>query len=85
MTVNLPWNDPYANTLEEHEIKFNNLAESLRKANLHLQRDKCEFLRPEVGYLGHVIDQNGVRPDPKKIIAVKNFPVLKHRKMLNNF
>ena len=26
----------YANTLEEHEIKFNNLAERLRKANLHL-------------------------------------------------
>ena len=26
----------YANTLEEHEIKFNNLAERLRKANLYL-------------------------------------------------
>ena len=75
----------YANTLEEHEIKFNNLAERLRKANLHLQPDKCEFLRPEIGYIGHTIDKNGVRPDPKKIIAVKNFPVPKHRKMLNNF
>ena len=31
----------YANTLEKHEIKFNNLAERLRKANLHLQPDKC--------------------------------------------
>ena len=38
----------YANTLEEHEIKFNNLAERLRKANLHLQPDKCEFLQTEV-------------------------------------
>ena len=34
--------------------------------NLHLQPDKCEFLRPEIGYLGHIIDKNGVRPDPKK-------------------
>ena len=67
----------YANILEEHEMKFNNLAERLRKANLHLQPDKCEFLRPEVGYLGHIIDKNGVRPDPKKIIAVKDFPVPK--------
>ena len=49
----------YAYTLEEHEIKSNNLAERLRKANLHLQPNKCEFLRPEVGYLGHIIDQNG--------------------------
>ena len=46
----------YANTLEEHGIKFNNLAERLRKANLHLQPDKCEFLRPEVGYSGHIIN-----------------------------
>ena len=72
----------YANALEEHEVKFNNLAERLRKANLHLQPDKCEFLWLEVGYLGHIIDKNRVRPDPKKIIAVKNFPVPKTQKML---
>ena len=74
-----------ANTLEEHEIKFNNLAERLRKANLHLQTDKCEFWPPEVGYLGHQIDKNGVRPDPKKIIAVENFPVPKTQKNIKQF
>ena len=72
-----------ANTLEEHEIRFNNLAERLRKANLHFQPDKCEFLRPEVGYLGHIIDKNGVRLDPKKII--KTSQSQKHKKILNNF
>ena len=56
----------YANTLEEHEIKFNISAERLRKANLHLQPVKCEVLQPGVGYLGHIIDKNEVRPDPKK-------------------
>ena len=40
----------YATTLEEHEIKFNNLAEGLRKAHFHLQLDKCEFSLPELGY-----------------------------------
>ena len=75
----------YANTLEEHKIKFNNLAERLRKANLHLQPDKCEFSRPEVGYLGHIIDKNGVRPDPKKIIAAKNFQVPKTQENVKQF
>ena len=56
----------YANTLEEHQIKFNNLAERLRKVNLHLQPEECEFLLPKVGYLGHIVDKNGVLPDPKK-------------------
>ena len=40
----------YANTLREHEINFNNSAKRLRKANLHSQPDKCEFLKPKVGY-----------------------------------
>ena len=52
--------------LEEHEIKFNNLAERLRKANHPLKLDECEFLRPEVRHMGHIIDKNGVRSDPKR-------------------
>ena len=38
----------FADTLEEHEKKFNNLIQRLRKSNLHLQPDKCEFLRSEM-------------------------------------
>ena len=47
----------YANTVEEHEIKFNSLAERLKKANLHLQLGKYKFLRSEVGYWGHIIEK----------------------------
>ena len=53
----------YASSLWEHEIKFNKLAEKLRKANLKLQSDKYEFLRKEVAYLGHIIGKNGVKPN----------------------
>ena len=50
----------YANSLEEHEEKFNKLMERLSAANFILQPNKCEFLRPEVAYLGHIIDKEGV-------------------------
>ncbi|KAL6421530.1 hypothetical protein ACFW04_014289 [Cataglyphis niger] len=49
----------YATSLEEHERKYNVLIERLRKANLKLQPDKCEFLKTEVTYLGHVIGRDG--------------------------
>ena len=75
----------FADTLEEHEKKFNNLIQCLRKANLHLQPDKCEVSRPEIGYLGHIIDKNGVRPDPLKIIAVKEFSGSKTQKNFKQF
>ena len=41
----------YAKCLEEHEEKFSNLMKRLRIANLKLQPDKCEYLRPEVNYV----------------------------------
>jgi hypothetical protein len=76
----------YASSLAEHQSKFNKLAERLRKANLKLQPDKCKFLRKEVNYLGHIISENGVKPDPKKIQAVKEFPQkVAIAKISNNF
>jgi len=56
----------YAASLEEHERKYNLLIERFRKANLKLQPDRCEFLKTEVTYLGHVISKDGVRSNPKK-------------------
>ena len=32
----------------------------MRKYNIKLQPDKCEFLRKEVSYFRHVIGQTGV-------------------------
>ncbi|XP_039308185.1 uncharacterized protein LOC120358336 [Solenopsis invicta] len=75
----------YASSLQEHEIKMNKLMDRLRSANLVLQPDKCEFLRREVAYLGHIIGENGVRPDPQKISAVQNFPVPKNIKNVRQF
>ncbi|XP_043496494.1 uncharacterized protein LOC122520502 [Polistes fuscatus] len=75
----------YARSLNEHQAKFNKLAHCLRIANLKLQPDKCEFLRREVAYLGHIIGENGVKPDPKKLKAVKEFPRPNNIKSIRQF
>jgi len=75
----------YAISLEEHARKYNLLIERLRRANLKLQPDKCEFLKTEVTYLGHVIGKDGVKPDPKKLEVVRQFPRLKTPKNIKQF
>ena len=47
--------------------------ERLRNANLKLKAKKCILFADEVEYLGHVITGNGVKTDPKKIEAVKEW------------
>jgi len=75
----------YATSLEEHTKKYNLLIERLRQANLKLQLDKCEFLKTEVTYLGHVISKDRVKPDPKKLEVVRQFPRPKTPKNIKQF
>lgn len=57
----------HAADLQEHEVRRTEILTRLRKFNLQLQPTKCQFLRREVIYLGHLITDEGVKPDPNKI------------------
>jgi hypothetical protein len=47
----------------------------LSAAGLHLKPEKCEFYQKEVKYLGLIIGADGIKMDPEKIAAVRDWPV----------
>jgi hypothetical protein len=49
----------------------------LREVNLKLNSNKCCFAIKSITFLGHVVNENGTRPDLGKIEAVLHFPQLK--------
>ena len=63
----------YASDLTEHAQRLSNIFARLRANNLQLQPDKCEFLRKEVAYLGHIITETGVQPNPSVIKAILDY------------
>ncbi|PNF18074.1 hypothetical protein B7P43_G03322 [Cryptotermes secundus] len=75
----------FGETLQVHNEKLREVLGRMRKHNLKLQPDKCEFLRKEVAFLGHVITKDGVRPDERKVEAVRNFPVPTCTRTLKSF
>ena len=75
----------YANSLADHDRKLRDVFGRLRKNNLKLQPDKCEFLRKEVTFLGLKISEFGVEPDSRKIESIKNFPTPRTAKQLKSF
>lgn len=75
----------FASSLQEHEEKLREVFSRLDAFHLKIQPDKCEFLRHEVAYLGHVISSEGVKPNPEKTTAVKNFPIPKSCKDIKAF
>jgi len=75
----------FSPSLQEHMTHLSQIFEKLSKATLKLQPEKSEFLRKEIEYLGHVVTDEGVRPNPKKIEAIKAFPIPKSRKEIKSF
>ena len=70
----------YSSSLEEHREKLRKLLGRLQAAGLTLQLEKCHFLCKEIAYLGHTITRDGVKPDTRKIEAVKKIPRPKTRR-----
>ena len=59
-------------TFKEHNENLVTLFERLRTTGLKFQPNKCEFLRLELEYLGHLITDEGVKPNPNKLESIKN-------------
>lgn len=57
----------------------------LAKHNVHLKLPKCEFLKPEVVYLGFRINAEGLHPVQEKVAAVMRAPVPTNVNELRSF
>ena len=60
------------------EIALENLKavlERYRQSNLKLKPSKCILFQTEVSFLGHIVDQHGIRCDPSKVQKVQEWPV----------
>ena len=64
----------YSRTLEEHLDHLQEVIARLHSANFKLKPSKCEFVRPKVEYLGHVITANGLKTSSRLTSAVLEFP-----------
>ncbi|PWA90937.1 reverse transcriptase domain-containing protein [Artemisia annua] len=64
----------YSRNEEEHAKHLRIILELLKTEKLYAKFSKCEFWISVVQFLGHMIDKQGLRVDPAKIKAVKDWP-----------
>lgn len=58
-----------------HIVHIKEVFQLLKEAGLCIKLKKCNFFRSLVKYLGHVISDKGIFPDPDKISKVKHYPI----------
>ena len=63
----------YSHSREEHQEHLRVVLETLRAHKLFAKFSKCEFWLSSVSFLGHVISDEGISLDPKKIEVVRDW------------
>lgn len=62
-------------TADIHNERLQNVLQRLSSKDFHLNVAKCRFAANEVRFLGHIIGNDGVRPDPASLDAIRNAPL----------
>ena len=57
-------------TPTEHETRLTAVLERLSSAGVTLNGEKCQFYQNSIRFLGHLIDKDGIHPDPDMVAAI---------------
>ena len=62
----------HGKTREEHDVHLRDVLNRLQDAGMTLNKEKCQFAQTSLKFLGHIIDSDGIRPDPDKVQAIQD-------------
>ncbi|KAJ9545125.1 hypothetical protein OSB04_024832 [Centaurea solstitialis] len=75
----------YSKTAEEHGEHLRKVLEMLKRERLYAKFSKCEFWLKEVQFLGNIVTQEGIKVDPAKIEAIKDWESPKSPSEMRSF
>ena len=75
----------FGSTQEEHDANVIRFLERCLEIDLHLNPEKVRINCKSVPFFGMMLTENGIKPDPKKTEAIKNWPVPQNVTELQSF
>jgi hypothetical protein len=72
-------------TFSEHLKHLDKVLHKLTTAGFTINAAKCQFCKPEIKFLGHIISDKTVRPDNERIEALLRYPTPKNQRQLRKF
>lgn len=64
----------FSRSIEQHLQHLRIVLEILRKHKFYCKMSKCIFGRSSIEFLGHRVVSNGIRVDPSKQSAIRDWP-----------
>ena len=60
----------WGETETEHDERLRKVLERTRQRNLKLNKEKSQIKLSEIHYIGHILNKEGLKPDPEKVKAI---------------
>ena len=75
----------FSKNADEHLRHIESVFERLEAEGFYVKLRKCEFNKPEVKFLGHIVSAKGISPDPDKVRVLDEWPQPKDLSELRSF
>ena len=75
----------FSTDYKQHIQHIQIVLQKLREKDLPVKLDKYEFHKHSIGFLGYIVSDQGLRPNPKKVDSVKEWPISRNVKNVQAF
>ena len=75
----------YGNDRATHDENVRKFLKRVSECKLKLNKKKCRFHMTELPYIGHILTSEGVKPDPKKVCAIKDMEAARNAEEVRRF
>jgi len=75
----------YSKDEDDHRRHLELVMEALATHSARLNVTKCAFFKREIRFLGHVIDHQGIRPDPGQVEKIAGFAPPRNKRDVQSF
>ncbi|KAK2725781.1 hypothetical protein QYM36_000313 [Artemia franciscana] len=58
----------------EHDSNLEKALQVAREKGVRFNREKCIFGKTEIPYFGHILTSEGIKPNPNKILVIRQMP-----------
>ena len=75
----------FSQTFDQHLKDLGEVLSRISAAGLKLKPTKCIVAAPEVPFLGHILNHEGIKPNPQKVEAIHKIKPPKNRTQIRRF
>ena len=75
----------YSKNVKEHKVHLKHIFEILRENKLYVKLNNCALFTSRIEFLGHVISDERISVNPRKVKVVAEWPISKNKIEVRSF